>query len=99
VGRGQAPGVGGFSPKISFVGGQAVGFQLHLVAFGILPDEKEIPQVSHQHLAVFAPVAGDLLAVGGKPGVVAGGLYLNDPPGPGPCRGAVRRRTSGTGQG
>jgi hypothetical protein len=30
-------------------------------------------------ISVFAPVPGDLLAVGGQPGVVAGGLYLNDP--------------------
>ena len=67
---GCAPGVRGLFPEVGFVGGQAVGFQLHGLAFGVLAHQQKIPVVGHQDLTVFSPVAGDLLAVGGDPGVV-----------------------------
>ena len=77
--RGQCGGSGGRSQNAGFTGGQAVGFQLHRLPFGILPHQQEVPEIGDQDLAVFAPVAGDLLPLGGEPGVLFGGLTSMTP--------------------
>ena len=57
--------------------GQAEGFQTDGLAAGVLAHHHEVAGVGDQHLAVTLPVAADLLAVGGEPGVVGYGLDLN----------------------
>ena len=59
---------------------QGEGFQLHRVAGGVLADQDELASVGDQHLPVALPVVGDLLAVGGVPGVVCHGFDLDDAP-------------------
>lgn len=66
-------------PEIGFVVGQAVGFELYGFAGGILADKDEVSIVCDQDLAIFTPVAADLFAVGGQPGVAGGGLDFDDP--------------------
>jgi hypothetical protein len=70
--------MGGGIPEIGFVLGQAVGFELYGFAGGILADKDEVSIVSDQDLAIFAPVAADLLAIGGEPSVAGGGLDFDD---------------------
>src|ERR1035441_1404324 len=64
----------GIGPEPGFIARQAVGFQLDLAAFRIAAHQDEIAVVGDQDLVVAAPVFADLLAVGGDPGVVGGGL-------------------------
>ena len=67
-------GVVGIRPELVFSACQAVGFQLDRLAFGIAAQQDKIAIVGHQDLFVAAPVFADLLAIGGDPGVVGGGL-------------------------
>lgn len=71
--------MGGGVPEIGFVLGQAVGFEFYGIAGGILADKDEVSIVGDEDLAIFAPVAADLLAIGGEPGVAGGGLDFDDP--------------------
>ena len=57
--------------------GQAEGFQTDGPASGVLAHHHEVAGVGDQHLAVTLPVAADLLAFGGEPGVVGYGLDLH----------------------
>ena len=57
--------------------GEAEGLQTDGLAAGVLPHHHEVAGVGDQYLAVTLPVAADLLAVGGEPGVVSGGLDLH----------------------
>ena len=43
----------------------------------VLPDEHEVAGVGHQHETIAVPVAADLSAVRGQPGVVVRGLHLH----------------------
>ncbi len=52
-------------------------FQLLGPALRVLAHEHEVPVVGHQHQAVAGPIAADLTAVGGEPGVVIGGFDLH----------------------
>ena len=57
--------------------GQPEGLQLGGPALGVLAQQHEVAGVGHQDQAVTLPVAADLVAVGGEPGIVAGGLDLH----------------------
>lgn len=78
--KGGAEEVGGFSgmsgsaPEGGFGIGEAKGFEFYGIAGGVFADENEVAIVGDEDLAVFRPVAADLSAVGGKPGVVGGGF-------------------------
>jgi hypothetical protein len=67
----------GVGPELGFIARQAVGFQLGLAAFGIAAHQDEIAVVGDQDLLVAAPVFADLLATGGDPGVLGGGLNFD----------------------
>ena len=56
---------------------QPEGLQPGGKARGVLPDEHEVAGVGHQHEAVAVPVAADLAAGRGQPGVVVRGLHLH----------------------
>ena len=57
---------------------QTEGFKLRWTARCILADEYEVAQVRHQHQPVAVPIAADLSALCREPGIVIGGLYLNN---------------------
>ena len=57
--------------------GQPEGLQLGRVALGILAQQHKVAGVGDQHETVALPVAADLSAVGGEPGVVASWLDLD----------------------
>jgi hypothetical protein len=78
---GHPAGVPGRSPKVRFIVGQSVDFQRDGLAGSILAHQDEIPVIGHQDLPVFSQVAAHLVAVGGHPGIILGGLDLNGPPG------------------
>ena len=65
--------------SVEIVGGigKAEGFQTDGLAGGVLAHHHEVEGVGDQHLAIALPVAADLLAVGGEPGAVSGGLDLH----------------------
>ena len=60
--------------------GKAEGLQLHGIALGVLSHQHEVACVGNQHEPVKAPVAAHLVAVRRQPGVVDGGLDLDDAP-------------------
>src|ERR1700722_4541080 len=78
VGCSGFPWMSGGVPEVGFALGQAVGFQLNRFAGGILADKDEVSIVSDQNLAIFAPVAAYLLAIGGEPSIARGGLDFDD---------------------
>ena len=57
--------------------GQPEGLELCRQAVGVLAHQHEIAGVGYQDQSIAAPVAADLIAVGGQPGVVIGGLDLD----------------------
>ena len=77
---GHPAGVPGPGPKVRFTVGQSVDFQRDGLAGSILAQQDKIPVIGHQDLPVFSQVAGYLVAVGGQPSIILGGLELNDPP-------------------
>ena len=56
---------------------QPEGLELGGKARRVLPEEHEVAGVGHQHEAVVVPVAADLSAVRGQPGVVVSRLHLH----------------------
>ena len=56
---------------------QPEGLQLDGLPLRVLPQQHKVAGVGDQHETVALPVAADLRAVGGEPGVVAGGLDLH----------------------
>ena len=58
--------------------GQPQRLQAHWIAGGVLAHQHEVAGVGDQHLPVALPIAGDLVAGGGEPGVVGDGLDLDD---------------------
>lgn len=66
-------------PEIGFILCQAIGFEFYGFAGGILADEDEVAIVGDENLAVLAPIAADLFAIGGEPRVVGCGFDFNDP--------------------
>ena len=60
------------------VGCQLERFKLCRQAVGVLAHQHEVAGVGDQNQAIAAPVAADLIAIGGEPGVVIGGLDLDN---------------------
>ena len=72
-------GAGGLQALLELLGAfsQPEGFQLRRAALGVLAHEHEVAGVGHQHETVAVPVAADLTAFRGQPGVVLRGLHLD----------------------
>ena len=72
-------GAGRFEAGLELVlgGGEAEGLEPSGVACGVLAQEDEVAGVGDEDEAVPVPVAADLGAAGGEPGVVGGGLDLD----------------------
>ena len=71
---GEGPGVLQLGLEVGCGTGQPEGFQLGRVALGVLAQQDEVPGVGDQHQPVQSPVAADLGAVHGQPGIVMGGF-------------------------
>ena len=64
--------------ELALCRGEPEGLQPGWVARGVLAEQHEVAGVGDEHEAVLAPVAADLVAIGGQPRVVADGLDLDD---------------------
>ena len=58
--------------------GEADGLELGGATLGVLAEEDEVAEVGDEDEAVLRPIAADLVAFGGQPGVVGDGLDLDD---------------------
>ena len=65
------------APEVFRAVRQPEGFELRGAAGCVFAQQHEVAQVRHQHEPVFAPIAADLRAVRGQPGVVVGRLDLD----------------------
>ena len=75
---GEGAGLLDAAPERVLAVRQPEGFEPRRAARFVLAEEHEVARVRHQHRPVAAPIAADLIARGGEPGVVAGGLDLDD---------------------